>query len=102
MFGLLNTLFGFIIKPKSAFAASKSMENYKTLTDEEWENRLPKDAFYVLRNEGTERPFSSPLNDEKREGVFVVQDAVLLYFLQQQSLTVAQVGQVFLIIYLMQ
>ena len=70
MIGLLNTLFGFIIKPKSAFAAPKPMENYKTLTDKEWENRLPKDAFYVLRKEGTERPFSSPLNDEKRKGVF--------------------------------
>ena len=70
MFGLLNTLFGFIIKPKSAFAASKSMENYKTLTDTDWEDRLPKDAFYVLRKEGTERSFSSPLNDEKRNGIF--------------------------------
>ena len=70
MFGLLNTLFGFIIKPKSAFAVSKPMENYKTLTDADWENRLSKDAFYVLRKEGTERPFSSPLNDEKRKGVF--------------------------------
>ena len=70
MIRFLNTLFGFTIKPKSAFAASKPMENYKTLTDQEWENRLPKDAFYVLRKEGTERPFSSPLNDEKRKGIF--------------------------------
>ena len=70
MLGILNTLFEFIIKPKSALAASQLMENYKALTDKEWENRLPKDAFYVLRKEGTERPFSSPLNDEKRKGVF--------------------------------
>ena len=70
MFGLLNTLFGFTIKPKSAFASSKPMENYKTLTDADWENRLSKDAFFVLRKEGTERPFSSPLNDEKRNGIF--------------------------------
>jgi len=70
MIGFLNTLLGFIIKPKSAFAISKPMENYKTLTDADWENRLSKDAFYVLRKEGTERPFSSPLNDEKRKGIF--------------------------------
>ena len=70
MFGLLNTLLGFTIKPKSSFATSKLMENYKTLTDADWENRLPKDAFYVLRKEGTERSFSSPLNDEKRNGIF--------------------------------
>ena len=70
MIGFFNTLFGFIIKPKSVRAASKSMENFKSLTDADWENRLPKDAFNVLRKEGTERPFSSPLNDEKRKGTF--------------------------------
>ena len=71
MIGFLNTLLGFIIKPKNAFAASRPMENYKTLTEADWENRLSKDAFYVLRKEGTERPFSSPLNDEKRMGNFL-------------------------------
>ena len=70
MIGFFNTLLSFIIKPKSAFAASKPMENYKTLTNADWENRLSKDAYYVLRKEGTERPFSSPLNDEKRKGIF--------------------------------
>jgi len=70
MIGFLNTLLGFIIKPKSTFAESKSMENYKTLTDADWESRLSKEAFYVLRKEGTERPFTSPLNDEKRKGTF--------------------------------
>ena len=70
MIGLFNTLLAFIIKPKSAFASSTPMDNYKTLTDADWENRLSKDAFYVLRKEGTERPFSSPLNDEKRKGIF--------------------------------
>ena len=70
MIGFFNTFLGFIIKPKSAFAVSKTMENYKTLTDADWENRLSKDAFYVLRKEGTERPFSSLLNNEKRKGIF--------------------------------
>ena len=70
MIGLFNTVVGWIIKPTTVSAASKSMENYKTLTDADWENRLPKDAFYVLRKEGTERPFTSPLNDEKRKGIF--------------------------------
>ena len=68
--GFLNTLLSLIIKPRSAFAGSEPMENYKTLTDEDWKNRLSSEAFYVLRKEGTERPFSSSLNDEKREGIF--------------------------------
>ncbi len=41
-----------------------------TLTDEEWQSRLSPAAYQVLRHEDTERPFSSPLNDEKRAGTF--------------------------------
>ena len=80
MIGFFNTLLGFIIKPKSAFALTKSMENYKNLTDAEWKKLLPKDAFYVLRKEGTERPFSSPLNDEKRKGIFYCAGCKLALF----------------------
>ena len=80
MIGLFNTLFGLIIKPKSTYASSKLMEDYKILTDKDWENRLPKDAFNVLRKEGTERPFSSPLNEEKREGTFLCAGCGLALF----------------------
>src|SRR5687767_8256033 len=40
------------------------------LSKEEWKKRLPADAYRVLRDEGTERAGTSPLNDEKRAGVF--------------------------------
>ncbi|HEX9392581.1 MAG TPA: peptide-methionine (R)-S-oxide reductase MsrB [Usitatibacteraceae bacterium] len=40
------------------------------LSDAEWKQKLTPAQFDVLRKEGTERPFSSPLNDEKRKGVF--------------------------------
>lgn len=35
------------------------------------DDKLTKEQREVLRKEGTERPFSSPLNDEKRTGKFV-------------------------------
>jgi len=40
-------------------------------TDEEWERILSPIQYQVLRKEGTERPFSSALNGEKRPGVYV-------------------------------
>jgi peptide-methionine (R)-S-oxide reductase len=40
------------------------------LTKEEWRKRLDPDQFHVLREEGTERPGTSPLNNEKRPGLF--------------------------------
>ena len=43
----------------------------RQLSDEQWRERLSPEAFRVLRQEGTEPPFSSPLNDEKRQGTFV-------------------------------
>lgn len=41
-----------------------------TLTEAQWRERLTTEQFGVLRKEHTERPYSSALNDEKREGVF--------------------------------
>ena len=40
-------------------------------SDAEWLQQLEPEQYKVLRREGTERPFSSPLNDEKRKGTFV-------------------------------
>jgi len=40
------------------------------LSDDEWRKRLDPVQFKVLREEGTERAGSSPLNAEKRPGVF--------------------------------
>ena len=41
-----------------------------THSDAEWKKLLSPDAYQVLRHEATERPFTSPLNDEHRKGVF--------------------------------
>ena len=42
-----------------------------TRAKHEWRGQLPADAYGVLFEEDTERPFSSALNDEKRAGLFV-------------------------------
>ena len=52
----------------SAWAAGETFEITKT--PEEWRKVLTPAQFYILRQEGTERPFSNPLNNEKRAGVF--------------------------------
>jgi peptide-methionine (R)-S-oxide reductase len=39
-------------------------------TDEEWRNTLTPEQFHVLREHGTERAGTSPLNWEKRDGTF--------------------------------
>ncbi|MCW5737476.1 MAG: peptide-methionine (R)-S-oxide reductase MsrB [Enhydrobacter sp.] len=39
-------------------------------SDAEWRKELDPLAHHVLRNHGTERPFTSPLNHEKRRGIF--------------------------------
>ncbi|RHW19015.1 peptide-methionine (R)-S-oxide reductase [Sphingomonas gilva] len=42
-----------------------------TMTDAEWKKKLGAEAYAVLRKAATERPWSSPLNKEKRAGTFV-------------------------------
>lgn len=39
-------------------------------SDAEWRRQLSPIAYNVLRHEGTERPYTSPLNDEHRPGIF--------------------------------
>ena len=40
------------------------------LSDAQWRSKLGPARYRIMRQAGTERPFSSPLNREKRRGVF--------------------------------
>ena len=39
-------------------------------SDAEWREQLTPEQYHVTRKHGTERAFTSPLNDEKRDGTF--------------------------------
>ena len=49
-------------------------------SDDEWRRTLDPAAYTVLRHEGSERPFTSPLNDEHRAGVFACAGCALPLF----------------------
>ncbi len=49
-------------------------------SDAEWHALLNDDQFQVLRREATERPYSSPLNDEHRNGTFACAGCQLQLF----------------------
>ena len=52
----------------SGVAATSAFEIEKP--DAEWRKLLTPAQYDVLRKQGTERPFSSPLDHEKRQGTF--------------------------------
>ena len=41
------------------------------MSNKDWDPNLTPEQNYVLRQEGTEAPGSSPLNNEKREGLTI-------------------------------
>lgn len=45
-------------------------DDYIEMTQADWAARLTPAQHHILRAHGTERPFSSALNEEKREGVY--------------------------------
>src|SRR5262249_9048679 len=44
---------------------------WRKITDAQWRKRLSPEAYDVLRREGTEAPWTSPLLKEHRRGTFV-------------------------------
>ena len=54
-------------------------------SDAEWRKLLSPAAYDVLRHEGTEHPFTSPLNDEHRAGLFVCAGCSLPLFTSEMK-----------------
>lgn len=50
------------------------------LSDEEWRSKLSAEQYRILRKQGTERAYSSPLNNEHRAGTFACAGCALPLF----------------------
>ncbi len=62
---------GLLAKHFAGFPAEAAAERFLVnRTAAEWKQRLTPEQYYVLRDHGTERAGSSPLDHEKRTGVF--------------------------------
>jgi peptide-methionine (R)-S-oxide reductase len=53
-----------------SLAAAAPSTDKVVLTDAQWKAKLPPATFEIMRRDGTEMPFSSPLDHEKRAGTY--------------------------------
>ncbi|MEP3838587.1 MAG: peptide-methionine (R)-S-oxide reductase MsrB [Algibacter sp.] len=68
----LALIFFFNCNSTAQKASKPEAETYKiTKTEAEWKIQLSAKEFYVLRQAGTERAFSSPLNKNEVDGIYV-------------------------------
>ncbi len=68
-------------RPPEGTAAERSMPfEPLAMSEGEWRNVLSPEQFAVLRDHGTERAFSSPLEHEKLAGTYVCAGCVLPLF----------------------
>lgn len=68
--------------PEAADAseAQYATSPFRRISDAEWRRRLGDLGYRVMRHEGTERPFTSPLNEEHRAGTFACRGCGLTLF----------------------
>ncbi len=59
--------------------------DWANLSQQDWKTRLNAMEFNVLRKEGTERPFTSALNDNKAKGTYVCAGCELPLFKSEQK-----------------
>ena len=67
-------MLGLVVAAPRAFAADPEQtyanSPFRKLTDADWQKRLPPAAYGILRHGDTEQPFTNPLLNEHRKGVF--------------------------------
>lgn len=58
------------VKPTAAKMEGSMKVEKISLSKEEWQKKLTEEQYAILREEGTERAFSSPLDKEYRPGIY--------------------------------
>ena len=75
--GLALTIF-----PRNSYGKEEKIAKL-LLSESEWKKRLTPQQYKILRQEATEKPFTSPLNNEKRAGLYVCAGCQLPLFNSQ-------------------
>jgi peptide-methionine (R)-S-oxide reductase len=66
---------------RAGAASAPAKEHFEVeMTDDAWKAKLSPRAYAVLRHEGTETPFTSPLLEEHRKGTFTCAGCALALF----------------------
>lgn len=74
-------LAGGLLKQLDLVTEAEAAETFEvTHTDAQWRSLLTAEQYEILREEGTERPYTSALNDEHRVGTFACAGCALPLF----------------------
>ncbi|WP_426220101.1 peptide-methionine (R)-S-oxide reductase MsrB [Pseudomonas sp. DWRC2-2] len=74
-------LAGGLLKQLDLVTEAEAAETFEvTHTDAQWRSLLTAEQYEILREEGTERPYTSALNDEHRAGTFACAGCALPLF----------------------
>jgi peptide-methionine (R)-S-oxide reductase len=71
---------GNLLAGSALFSAGQAFGFEVNKSDAEWKKQLSPAAYDVLRHQGTEAPFTSPLNNEHRKGIFACAGCALDLF----------------------
>ena len=70
------------------------MPDKKSLSDQQWKEKLTPEQYEICRNKGTESPFSGEYLNTKTTGTYIVCAAEMPYFIPKKNLIPAPAGQV--------
>ncbi len=74
LYSLWNLKFLFVILSLNFISCKEQTaiaQNPNTMTEQDWKQKLTPEEYYILREKGTERPFSGKYNDFFEKGSYV-------------------------------